>query len=114
MWPLSATSTASSARWTCKTGKILWQTRLGTTVQGYPVSFSVDGKQYIAVTTGLGGGSPQPKPGTMLTRSAPAAERPCAVSSSACRTTTDGPTVKNVNCDRGAAPAAPLIICKLQ
>jgi len=47
-------------------GKTLWKTRLGTTVQGYPVSFSVDGKQYIAVTTGLGGGSPQAKPGTML------------------------------------------------
>jgi alcohol dehydrogenase (cytochrome c) len=49
------------------TGKTLWKTRLGTTVQGFPVSFSVDGKQYIAVTTGLGGGSPQLKPGTMLT-----------------------------------------------
>jgi alcohol dehydrogenase (cytochrome c) len=47
-------------------GKTLWQTRLGTTVQGYPVSFSVDGKQYIAVTTGLGGGSPQNKPATLL------------------------------------------------
>jgi alcohol dehydrogenase (cytochrome c) len=50
-----------------RTGKTLWKTRLGTTVQGYPVSFSVDGKQYIAVTTGLGGGSPELKPGTMLT-----------------------------------------------
>ena len=50
-----------------RTGKTLWKTRLGTTVQGYPVSFSVDGKQYIAVTTALGGGSPQLKPGTMLT-----------------------------------------------
>ncbi|HKB96642.1 MAG TPA: PQQ-binding-like beta-propeller repeat protein, partial [Rhizomicrobium sp.] len=49
------------------TGKTLWKTRLGTTVQGFPVSFSVDGKQYIAVTTGLGGGSPQAKPSTMLT-----------------------------------------------
>ena len=48
-------------------GKTLWKTRLGTTVQGYPVSFSVDGKQYIAVTTALGGGSPELKPGTMLT-----------------------------------------------
>ena len=50
-----------------KTGKILWQTRLGNTVQGYPVSFSVDGKQYIAVATGLGGGSPEQKPSTLLT-----------------------------------------------
>jgi alcohol dehydrogenase (cytochrome c) len=50
-----------------KTGKILWQTRLGNTVQGYPVSFSLDGKQYVAVTTGLGGGSPEQKPSTLLT-----------------------------------------------
>jgi alcohol dehydrogenase (cytochrome c) len=48
-----------------KTGKIVWKTRLGNTVQGYPVSFSLDGKQYIAVASGLGGGSPQQKP-TML------------------------------------------------
>jgi alcohol dehydrogenase (cytochrome c) len=50
-----------------RNGTTLWKTRLGTTVQGFPVSFSVDGKQYIAVTTALGGGSPQLKPGTMLT-----------------------------------------------
>jgi alcohol dehydrogenase (cytochrome c) len=42
-----------------KTGKILWQTRLGTSVQGFPVSFLAGGKQYVAVTTGLGGGSPR-------------------------------------------------------
>jgi alcohol dehydrogenase (cytochrome c) len=40
-----------------KTGKMLWETRLGTSVQGFPLSYSVNGKQYIAVTTGLGGGS---------------------------------------------------------
>jgi alcohol dehydrogenase (cytochrome c) len=45
-----------------KTGKLLWQTRLGTSVQGHPVSFAIDGKQYIAVTTGLGGGSPRDVP----------------------------------------------------
>ena len=50
-----------------KTGKTLWQTQLGTTVQGYPVSFSIDGKQYIAVTTGLGGGSPENMPNVILT-----------------------------------------------
>ena len=49
-----------------RNGKTLWTTRLGTTVQGYPISFMVGGKQYIAVTTGLGGGSPQLKPGTLL------------------------------------------------
>ncbi len=50
-----------------RNGKTLWKIRLPTTVQGHPVSFSVDGKQYIAVTTGLGGGSPEEKPTTMLT-----------------------------------------------
>jgi alcohol dehydrogenase (cytochrome c) len=48
-----------------RTGKILWQTRLSTSVQGFPISFSVDGKQYIAVTTGLGGGSPRLVPATI-------------------------------------------------
>ncbi len=43
-------------------GAQLWETRLGTSVQGFPVSFSVGGKQYIAVTTGLGGGSPRDVP----------------------------------------------------
>jgi len=48
-----------------RTGKILWQTRLATSVQGFPMSFTVDGKQYIAVTTGLGGGSPRLVPSTL-------------------------------------------------
>jgi alcohol dehydrogenase (cytochrome c) len=46
-------------------GKILWQTRLATSVQGFPISFSVDGRQYIAVTTGLGGGSPRLVPAVL-------------------------------------------------
>jgi alcohol dehydrogenase (cytochrome c) len=49
-----------------RTGKQLWKTRLGTTVQGYVASFAVNGKQYIAVMTGLGGGSPEQKPTFML------------------------------------------------
>ena len=48
-----------------KTGKVLWQTRLGTSVQGFPVSFTAGGKQYVAVTTGLGGGSPRLVPRTL-------------------------------------------------
>jgi PQQ-dependent dehydrogenase (methanol/ethanol family) len=48
-----------------KTGALLWETRLGTSVQGFPVSFSIGGKQYIAVTTGLGGGSPRQVPTTI-------------------------------------------------
>jgi PQQ-dependent dehydrogenase (methanol/ethanol family) len=50
-----------------RTGKILWQVRLGNTVQGYPVAFSLDGKEYVAVMAGLGGGSPEQKPSTLLT-----------------------------------------------
>jgi alcohol dehydrogenase (cytochrome c) len=45
-----------------KTGQLLWETRLGTSVQGFPVTYSVDGKQYIAVMSGLGGGSPRQVP----------------------------------------------------
>jgi alcohol dehydrogenase (cytochrome c) len=42
-----------------RTGRILWRTRLATSVQGFPVSFEIAGRQYVAVTTGLGGGSPR-------------------------------------------------------
>ena len=48
-----------------KTGKVLWETRLGTSVQGFPLSYSVNGKQYIAVTTGLGGGSTRGVPSVL-------------------------------------------------
>ena len=45
-----------------RTGQILWETRLGTSVQGHPVTFSIDGKQYVAVTSALGGTSPRSVP----------------------------------------------------
>jgi alcohol dehydrogenase (cytochrome c) len=48
-----------------RNGRVLWETRLTTSVQGYPISFAVDGKQYIAVATGLGGGSPRGVPATI-------------------------------------------------
>jgi alcohol dehydrogenase (cytochrome c) len=35
-----------------KTGKTLWEMNLGSPVSGYPVTFSIGGKQYVAVTTG--------------------------------------------------------------
>lgn len=35
-----------------KTGKVLWQTNLGSQVTGYPVTYSVNGRQYVEVTTG--------------------------------------------------------------
>jgi len=38
-----------------RSGETLWQARLGTSVQGYPIAFSAGGRQYIAVTTGRGG-----------------------------------------------------------
>ena len=49
------------------TGETLWETRLGTSVQGHPVSFAIEGKQYIAVTTALGGTSPRTVPGVIAT-----------------------------------------------
>ena len=45
-----------------RTGEAVWERRLGTSLQGFPVSFSVNGQQHIAVTTGLGGGSPRSVP----------------------------------------------------
>ena len=34
------------------TGKVLWEVNLGAPVTGYPVSYAVNGKQYVAVSTG--------------------------------------------------------------
>jgi alcohol dehydrogenase (cytochrome c) len=36
------------------TGKVLWETRLGSAVHGYPITYSVNGRQYVAVTAGMG------------------------------------------------------------
>jgi PQQ-dependent dehydrogenase (methanol/ethanol family) len=35
-----------------RTGKVLWEQNLGAPVSGFPVVFAVDGKEYVAVTTG--------------------------------------------------------------
>jgi PQQ-dependent dehydrogenase (methanol/ethanol family) len=35
-----------------RSGKVLWEINLGSPVSGYPVTFAVDGKQYVAVSTG--------------------------------------------------------------
>src|SRR5690606_1092834 len=43
-------------------GRVVWETRLATSVQGFPITFEIDGKQYVAVATGLGGGSPRGAP----------------------------------------------------
>lgn len=37
-----------------KTGKVLWQKRLGAALHGFPITYEVDGEQYVAVPTGLG------------------------------------------------------------
>jgi PQQ-dependent dehydrogenase (methanol/ethanol family) len=44
------------------TGKILWEVRLPAAVQGFPLTFTAGGRQYIAVTTSNGGGSPRNVP----------------------------------------------------
>jgi alcohol dehydrogenase (cytochrome c) len=41
------------------TGKELWRTVLPTSVQGFPIAFTAGGKEYIAISTGVGGGSPR-------------------------------------------------------
>ena len=45
-----------------ETGEELWRARLGTSVQGFPITFRAGGRQYVAVSTGLGGGSPRLAP----------------------------------------------------
>jgi alcohol dehydrogenase (cytochrome c) len=49
-----------------KTGQILWESRLGTSAQGFPVSFAIDGRQYIGIMSGLGGGSPRNVPAAIV------------------------------------------------
>ena len=35
-----------------ETGEVLWEASLGSSITGYPVSFAVNGKQYISIGTG--------------------------------------------------------------
>jgi alcohol dehydrogenase (cytochrome c) len=44
-----------------ETGKKLWQVRLGSMCCGYPVTYSVDGRQYVAVVAGYGRSSLAPE-----------------------------------------------------
>jgi alcohol dehydrogenase (cytochrome c) len=37
------------------TGRVLWQMRLNDAVNSYPITYSVKGKQYVAVVAGFGG-----------------------------------------------------------
>ena len=38
--------------WDDRSGKVLFEVNLGAPVSGYPISYAVDGKQYVAVPTG--------------------------------------------------------------
>lgn len=53
------------------TGEVLWEINLGSVVSGYPITFAVNGRQYVAVSTGftlatslLNRFTPELKPGT--------------------------------------------------
>ena len=35
-----------------ETGEVLWEINLGSPVSGFPISYAVDGRQYVAVSTG--------------------------------------------------------------
>ena len=37
-----------------RTGKVLWEVNLGSSVTGYPIAFAVNGKQYVAIAVGNG------------------------------------------------------------
>ena len=36
-----------------ETGKVLWEVNLGSQVSGFPITYSVDGRQYVAISTGM-------------------------------------------------------------
>ena len=37
-----------------RTGEVLWETRLGHSAQGFPITYAAGGSQYVAVPAGLG------------------------------------------------------------
>ncbi len=40
-----------------ETGEVLWEINLGSSVTGFPITYEVEGRQYVAVSTGSGGTS---------------------------------------------------------
>ncbi len=38
-----------------ETGEVLWEINLGSPVTGFPITYAVDGRQYVAVSTGTAG-----------------------------------------------------------
>ena len=53
-------------------GEVLWETRLPQSIQGFPITYAVDGKQHIVVPTGTGSASW----GTMPVELTPEKRRP--------------------------------------
>jgi len=49
----SATSEGNLIALEAKTGKPLWRMQTGASTAASPISYSVDGKQYIAVASGM-------------------------------------------------------------
>jgi alcohol dehydrogenase (cytochrome c) len=37
-----------------ETGKVLWQTRLNNVISAFPITYTVNGKQYVAIAAGGG------------------------------------------------------------
>ena len=37
-----------------ETGQLLWSTRLPAPAHGYPITYTADGKQYVAIPAGIG------------------------------------------------------------
>lgn len=48
----SATSEGNLIALDSKTGKALWRTQTGAAIGSSPISYSVEGKQYIAISAG--------------------------------------------------------------
>ena len=38
-----------------ETGEVLWEINIGSPVSGFPISYAVDGVQYVVASTGTGG-----------------------------------------------------------
>ena len=51
-YPLVGEPVALRSRLDDRNGKILWEMNLGAPVSGFPITFAVDGRQYVAVSTG--------------------------------------------------------------
>ncbi len=54
-----------------ETGEVLWEINLGSSITGFPITYAVDGQQYVAVSTGtsvttaaFGGLTPEIRPST--------------------------------------------------